>query len=497
MTTIGIDLGTTNSVAAYHDGLRHELIEVGNGRTMLPSVVAAREEDGRFLVGAQAQKRIVRRDPRFVYSNIKRQMGQPFVDGEDYGVQIANDGAGERAFVGPNGSLFAPEELSAEILKVLKASAERRLNGKVTGAVITVPAGFENNQVKATMEAAKIAGFKRVEIMTEPEAAAIAYGFDKGKLSRLVVFDLGGGTFDVVLMNAGGGSVKTIDKDGNASLGGINFDARLINTIADRFQTSTGMDLRDKQIAMMKIAPAAEEAKIDLSSEPETEINVVNVALDTDSGQMMDVSEEISREEFEASANDLIANAIEIADRMMSRAKRSPRQVDEVVLVGGMTRMPAVRKAVEDYFGSAKIRDSISADHAVAIGAAIRAAEKDKRLTGRASSTDITAMAFGIEIEHNAFAQIIPKGAPYGHVESVMISTSTDDQSVIPIAILQGADPKASSNAVLARYDHKVTPGPAASQTVQLEMMVDENGVLMVAGEDKDSGEKFEVIGAS
>ena len=492
MITVGIDLGTTNSAVAYHDGIKWQVIETAGGQNSLPSVVEI-SEDGSFMVGAQALRRVTRVDPKYIFSNIKRHMGMAFNDDEDNGFQITGDENGQRAFIGPNDKLYSPEELSAEILKVLKGMAERRIGKRVQGAVITVPAGFDNNQIAATQEAGRLAGFKKVHIKTEPEAAAIAYGLGRGKFTRVFVLDIGGGTEDAVLMDAGDQGFETRMKACNTNLGGLNFDYRVRQSVIEQLKSERDIDARESQISMMKLALGAETAKKELSEHTNTTIEVLNAVMDKSEGRMADVNQEYTREEFEAEVAPLIDSVMDIVRQVMDDAGRSTDQVDEVLLVGGMTRVPAIRKAVGEYFGEKKLRDNVPPDYAVVIGAATFAAELDKRLTSRMSHNDVTSMAFGLATEHDVFEQVIPAGAPFGWIQTVVVSTSDETQDTIPIRVIQGDDEKASNNSLLHRYDHKVKPGPRGSQTVEIEMMVDENGILMVAGNDNDTGEKFKV----
>lgn len=495
MTTIGIDLGTTNSCVAYYDGTRPVVIEMPGGSLMMPSVVGF-SETGQMIVGNMARRQISRKDPRYIFSNIKRHIGMLYVDGEEYGIQITRGDDGSRHFVGPDRT-YSPEELSAEILKALKSAAERRLGKKATDAVITVPAYFDNNQVRATMEAGKIAGFRRVHIFTEPEASALAYGVEKAKFSRVGVFDLGGGTFDIVLMKAGMGTIEIIDKDGWTRLGGINFDERIRDYVVERYAAENGVDLRTKQISMLKIAPAAEGAKKDLTEEPEAALEIMNAAFDPEEAAMRDISFRITREEFESRCRDLVDKAMEISQRCMDRAGWRVEQVDEVLLVGGMTRVPMVREAVADMFGGDKLRDSVSPDLAVALGAAIKAALIDGRLSERVSTNDTLARPFGLEIVGGVMQVVLPRGSAPGDIRTVIVTTAKDKQDVIPIAVLQGEGGAVDGASVIARYDHSVDPGPAGSQSVELDFMVDENGLLFVTGKDKDTGKTFEVAGAT
>ena len=491
MTTIGIDLGTTNSVVAYHDGIKCEFIETSSGQILLPSVVSIRE-NGEALVGHLALRQMRReKNPEFVFSNIKRQIGLPFNEGEDYGIQIV-DKDGLRAFNGPDRA-YTPEELSAEILKTLKAAAERRIGKKVKQAVIAVPAYFNNNRVAATMEAARLAGLKPI-IKTEPEMAGKAFSIDKQKFSRIAVFDLGGGTFDLVLMEAGEGKIDILQKDGWDELGGINFDQEVKAWLIAQYKEDEGKDLSEQQISLLKLAPVIEDAKRDLTDMQETTIEVMGVFYDHETGATLDLSYKMSRDLFDELTKRHIDKCLEITKRALDRNGWTVRNVDEVLLVGGMTRVPAVREAVGELFGKGKLRDRVNPDLAVAEGAAIAAAEEDGRQVKRTSYNDVIGQAFGVEGKDGKFEQFIPAGAPFGHVHTQVVTTSADGQAIIPIAILQGNEREASKCALIVRHDHKVKPGPAKSQSVELEFMVDHDGQLIVAGKDHDTGQPLVIL---
>lgn len=494
MITIGIDLGTTNSCVAFNDGNGSQIIETAGGDATLPSVVME-DENGALLVGKSALRRAVR-DPRFVFSGVKRQLGLAFVEGEDYGPQVVAGPDGLRWYQGRT-RLIAPAELLAAILATLKASAERRIGRKVDGAVIAVPAYFDNNRILATQEAGRLAGFRKVTIITEPEAAVLAYGLNRRKYQRVVVFDIGGGTFDIVVAAVGANLFKPEAKSGNDALGGIDFDRKIRERMIAEYQDRHGRDLNDAPVSLLKMDPVAESAKKDLSEQERTLVDVQNVAMDRDEMIMRDISFELDREAFDAMTAHLVAQAMDITRRTMATAERIPKEIDEVLLVGGMTRVPAVRQAVEAYFGADKLRDGVSADLVVAIGAAIKAAQIDRRLPMQMSAEELTAHAFGLETTGGEFAQVLPAGSAYGALRHVIVTTALAGQDKLPLRVLQGTELKATANAVLARYDHKVSPGEARAASVQVEFMIDENGILMVAGKDLDTGETFNILEGS
>lgn len=490
---IGIDLGTTNSCAAWYDNGRVEMIELPGGGYILPSVVSY-SETGEILVGKAALRKVAKtHDTDFVFQNVKRHIGQPYVDGEDHGFQVTRGPDDMRALKGPDG-LLSPQQVSSEVLKVLKQAAERRLGKAVKGARLTVPAYFNNKQIAATMEAARLAGFKTVNIFSEPEAAALAFKIDKNDYSRSVVFDLGGGTFDVVLMEAGKGTINVVDKNGYDQLGGINFDGKIRDWVIERYAQESGPIT--SQTSIRKIERAAEDAKIALTEELTTQLEVYAASFNTQMKMMGDIAYDLSREQFEALCRPLTDKAIEITKRCLDDAGWDVREVQEVLLVGGMTRVPMVRQAVADLFGEKKLRDTESPDLAVAKGAAIKAAIDEGRYIGQSAVNDITGRPFGLEVEGGRLHVVLPAGVSHGELVSVNVSTAQDQQGIIPIAVLQGEAGSVEGADVLARYDHSVSPGHAGSHTIGLDFMVDENGLLMVSGTDQDTGEKFDILGA-
>ncbi|WP_370372985.1 Hsp70 family protein [Henriciella pelagia] len=492
--TIGIDLGTTNSAVAWHDGVSVEIIETSSGKTLLPSVVSIDDKD-RIVVGHQAQKQIRRHmRPEYVFTNIKSHIGMPFIEGEDYGLQITNV-EGERWFRGPNDLDYSPVELSAEILKTLKASAERRLGKEVTQAVIAVPAYFNNIRVEKTREAGKLAGFRKVIIRTEPELAAMAYGLDKEKMSRIAVYDLGGGTFDFVLLRAGDRRLEYLAKLGDDQLGGYLYDRAIQKWLVDAYRQDEQREI--SKIGLLRLAPAIEDAKKELTDFDSAEIAQVGVFFDSDLGDTLDVNYTIAREKFETLVESFTRQTVEITKRALQMANKTVRDVDEVLLVGGMTRVPSVRKAVASLFGEAKLRDRENPDLVVAKGAAIAAAIEDGRSPGRTSYNHVTAQPFGLIGKHDTVHMLVPAGTPYGQKSKVSIfhlGTAEDGQTVIPIAIVQGDSRSARECTVLARYDHKVPAGPARSEKVDIEVMVDEEGQLIVAGVDCRTGQTLRIL---
>ena len=492
MTTIAIDLGTTNSAVAYMQDGEIELIESSSGNVLMPSIVAI-DENNKIAVGHQALRKLKReRNPEFVFSNIKRHIGQPYREGEDYGSQIVNVD-GEQYFRGPNGTAYSPTELSAEILKALKAAAEKRLGKKVKNAVITVPAGFDNTRITATREAAMIAGFKNPIIKPEPEMAALAFGMLRVKMERLFVYDLGGGTFDAAIGVAAKGSVSMRDNLGD-ELGGTDFDRAVWRYIAKAYEQDEGKDLNSQQIAEIKLMPVIEDAKRELSDAERSVIEAVGIYVDYDSGGTRDIKYELTREKFDELTQHLVDKTIDITKRLLERNNKTVREFDQVLLVGGMTRVPAVRAAIEGLFGKKRIRDRENPDLAVVKGAAIAAAQEDGTLPGGYSFSSVTSSAFGLEDKHGKFVVAIPRGASAGDVRELVVTTEQDGQPHIPIAILQGeAGTKAVECTRIKKHIHHVEPAPARKPRVSVQFMVDESGQVYVTGTDQQTKKTFSI----
>ena len=492
--TIGIDLGTTNSIACYDDGNGPRLIEDAGGASLVPSVVAVRGE-GELLIGSQAQRELKRSlDPKYIFSNIKRQMGRKAVDGEGFPFQIAADDNGKRAYVGPE-RLHSPEELSAAILRHLKEAAERSIGKSVSGVVVTVPAGFGADQIDATEKAAKLAGFSRVHVEREPDMAALAYGVSRSTYKRILVFDFGGGTFDATLLRAGKGRVQQITTNGNPRLGGLDFDKRIREFVCDRYYEKYGRDLRASDAAMLKLLPACEEAKRELTESEFAQIDVPRVDFVHETGETLDASFSITRQEFEGLVEDLVTEAIRIVlQRVLDPIEFPIEDVGQVLMVGGMTRVPMVRRAVAEIFGEDKLRFDVPPDRVVALGAALQGAINDGRALPPSNSPSNTVRAFGIAVPGNRFQQLIPAGSPYEKIETVVLTTAVDEQPRIPIIILEGEEGRATDQTVLARHDHNVTPGPKGSARIKLEMAVDGNGIPMVVIRDLQTHEVVTVL---
>ena len=482
MIRIGIDLGTTNSCVAFHDGKTLEVIDMADGRKTLPSVVSFMP-DGEVIVGSGALEQ-VKKNTEFTFQHVKRLMGQPFRDNVNMGPQIA-EGPDGGAWLKGRDRLYAPQEISALILKEMKQAAEERIGKKVDGAVIGVPAGFNPKQREATIEAANMAGFKQVDIEEEPTAAAIAYGLDKDKFRTLAVFDMGGGTFDIAIMEVGRGHHKPLGLPlGHMRLGGINFDQEIANWVVEHHKDETGVDISKKPFTMTLLQESAEESKRTLSRRPKADGRVGFAYTDND-GKPQHVEYQITKEELEDLTEHLVGEALEICASCLKQADREQAQIDDVILIGGMTRMPMVQGAVQAFFGRKPLKN-INPDEAVARGCAIKAAIKDGRIA--ASHEETTDASFGIETATGAFLPVIPRGSPFGTEKSVEVMTARDGQEVMAIGIYQGDELMAAENVQIGDYRHHVPAGHAGESWLRLDWRVGSDGLLTVTVTDEVAG---------
>lgn len=483
MITIGIDLGTTNSCVAFHDGKTNEVIDMADGRKTLPSVVSFME-DGEIIVGAGALD-LLKKNTEFTFQHVKRLMGQPFRDNVNMGPQVT-EGPDGMAWLRGRDRDYAPQEISALILKEMKQAAEERIGRKVDGAVIGVPAGFDPKQREATIEAAYLAGFKKgcVTVEEEPSAAAIAYGIDKEKYSTIAVFDMGGGTFDIAIMKAARGHYEPLNKSGHMRLGGINFDQEIAHWVVEKHRAESGVDLRVKPFAMTLLYEASETSKKTLSRRQKSDV-VVRFAYTDAEGRPQHLSYEISKDEFEEMVEHLVSEALLICKQALETIDLRPAQIDHVILIGGMTRMPMVQEAVKAFFGRTPLK-SINPDEAVAKGCAIKAAARDGRIA--ASHTDIVAKSFGIEAASGAFVPVIPRGSPHGTAKSIEVMTARDGQTLLAIGIFHGDELVAAENAKIAEYRHPVPAGHAGKSWLRLDWKVGDGGLLEVVAVDELSG---------
>ncbi len=476
MITIGIDLGTTNSVAAHHDGAKIDVIPMSNGQSILPSVVSF-VPDQQILVGAEAVKQISD-NSQFTFRNVKRLMGQRFSDEVDMGPQVVEGKGGLIGLQGPDGEVYAPEYISSLILSELRDAASAWFNDDVRGAVVTVPANFTQPQIEATRKAAEMAGFSKVDILTEPEAAAIACGIDLDKYSKILVFDMGGGTFDVTVMETAKGFAKQLDTNGIACLGGMDFDEAIADYVVDNYAEERGLNLRARPFAMQAIKASSEEAKKALSRQDRT--NVKRPFADwNEQNAPVHIDCEITRDQFEEMTMDLVQRALDKTNEVLADNDLNVKQIDYLVLVGGMTRVPMVRDAVIAYFNGKKPMPAVNPDIVVAQGAAIQAAINENRIR-RKTGEGIIRQSFGIEVFGGKFLPVLSKGKPESTVERLPITSGKDDQSQMSLGIYQGNSTEARENTLLGEYIIPLEAMPKGEPSVEVEFSIGSDGNLRV-----------------
>ena len=490
--TIGIDLGTTLSVVAVREGNETTVITNAEGGRLTPSIVAFTDK-GERLVGQLARRQAITNPANTVYS-IKRFMGRrrSEVAQEEKMVPYKVVGApDEMVKVEARGKQYSPPEISAMILQKLKETAEAYLGEKVTDAVITVPAYFNDSQRQATKDAGKIAGLDVKRIINEPTAAALAYGLDKKKNEKVAVYDLGGGTFDVSVLEVGDGVVEVLSTNGNTHLGGDDFDQRLINYVADEFKKKEGIDLRKDQMALQRLKEACERAKCELSSSVQTEVNLPFITADSTGPKHLQLT--ITRAKLEQLIEDLLVSSLAPCKQALADAKLKPEELDEVVLVGGSTRIPRVQELVKEFFKKEPNR-SVNPDEVVAMGAAIQGAVlkgdiKDILLL------DVTPLTLGIETMGGIRTPLITRNTTIPTSKKEVFSTAADSQTEVEIHILQGEREMASDNRTLGRF--RLAGIPAARRGVpQIEVAfdIDANGILNVAALDKATNKKQSIV---
>ncbi len=496
---IGIDLGTTNSCVAYHDGKESKVIANKEGRNTTPSVVAFTDK-GEVLVGEPAKRQAITNPEKTIYS-VKRIMGMMCSDKEaaeakdkvQYKI-VDNNGA---CAVEIDGKKYTPQEISAKILSKLKEDAESFLGEEVTEAVITVPAYFNDSQRKATQEAGKIAGLNVLRIINEPTAASLAYGLDKKGEETILVYDLGGGTFDVTVLEIGDGTFQVLSTDGNAFLGGDDFDNRIIEWLVSEFKADNGIDLSADKMAMQRLKDAAETAKKELSSKNETEINLPFITADATGPKHLVKS--LSRAKFEAMIDDLLKETLKHIDTALKDADLSKNDIQEIVMVGGSTRIPKVQQMVSEYFGGKELNKGVNPDEVVALGAAIQGGVlkgdvKDVLLL------DVTPLSLGIETLGGVMTKIIEKGTTIPVKKSQVFSTAEDNQSAVTIHVLQGERELAKDNKSLGQFNLEGIPAaPRGVPQIEVTFDIDANGVLNVSAKDKGTGkeQKITITGSS
>jgi molecular chaperone DnaK len=490
---IGIDLGTTNSCVAVMDGKTAKVIENAEGMRTTPSIVAV-TDDGERLVGQPAKRQAVT-NPERTFFAVKRLIGRryddPMVEKDKklvpYKIVKASNGD---AWVEADGKTYSPSQVSAFILQKMKETAEAHLGQKVDQAVITVPAYFNDAQRQATKDAGKIAGLEVLRIINEPTAAALAYGLDKTKAGTIAVYDLGGGTFDVSILEIGDGVFEVKSTNGDTFLGGEDFDMRLVSYLADEFQKEQGINLRNDKLALQRLKEAAEKAKIELSSTTQTEINLPFITADQTGPKHLTMK--LTRAKFEALVDDLVQKTVEPCRKALKDAGLTAAEIGEVVLVGGMSRMPKVQEVVKQLFGK-EPHKGVNPDEVVAIGAAIQAGVlqgdvKDVLLL------DVTPLSLGIETLGGVFTRIIDRNTTIPTKKSQVFSTAEDNQNAVTIRVFQGEREMAADNKVLGQFDLMgIPPSPRGMPQIEVTFDIDANGIVNVSAKDKATGKEQQI----
>ncbi|EKD94142.1 MAG: hypothetical protein ACD_27C00031G0002 [uncultured bacterium] len=489
--TIGIDLGTTNSCVAVMEGGKPKVIPSAEGGNTIPSIV----EPVKGLVGQVAKNQMVLNSKNTIYS-IKRLMGRHLDDAmvKDTIKKVPYEivgGKNDTAAVKVDGKIYTPQEISAKILQKAKADAEAYLGTKVDSAVITVPAYFDDSQRQATKQAGEIAGLKVERIVNEPTAAALAYGLDKKKVGKIAVYDLGGGTFDISVLEIGDGVFEVKATNGDTFLGGDDFNHRLVDYLVSEFKKDQGIDLASDKQALQRIRDAAEKAKIELSSSASAEINQPFITQGSD-GQPKHLTMTITRSKLEELVDDLIKKTIDPVKKCLADAKLKTSDIDEVVLVGGQTRMPAVQKAVKDFFGK-EPHKGVNPDEVVAVGAAIQAGI----LGGEVNDVlllDVTPLTLGIETMGAVRTPLIDRNTTVPTSKSQVFSTASDNQPQVEINILQGERPMAADNKSLGRFIlDGIAPAPRGIPQIEVTFDIDASGILHVNAKDKGTGKEQKI----
>ncbi len=490
---IGIDLGTTNSCVAVMDGKDAKVIENSEGARTTPSMVAF-TGDGERLVGQPAKRQAVTNPENTIFA-VKRLIGRRFddptveKDKKLVPYHIVKGGNGD-AWVEADGKPNSPSQISAFILQKMKETAEAFLGSKVEQAVITVPAYFNDAQRQATKDAGKIAGLEVLRIINEPTAAALAYGLDKKEGQTIAVYDLGGGTFDVSILEIGDGVFEVKSTNGDTFLGGEDFDMRLVNYLADEFKKEQGIDLRGDKLALQRLKEAAEKAKIELSSATQTEVNLPFITADASGPKHLTMK--LTRAKFEALVDDLIQRTIGPCKAALKDAGLTAGEIQEVVLVGGMTRMPKVQEVVKQFFGR-EPHKGVNPDEVVAIGAAIQAGVlqgdvKDVLLL------DVTPLSLGIETLGGVFTRLIDRNTTIPTKKSQVFSTAEDSQNAVTIRVFQGEREMAADNKVLGQFDLVgIPPAPRGVPQIEVTFDIDANGIVNVSAKDKGTGKEQQI----
>ena len=490
---IGIDLGTTNSCVAIMEGKETKVIENSEGGRTTPSMVAFTESKEK-LVGQSAKRQAVTNAENTLYA-IKRLIGRSFADKivkKDSGLVPYKiiKGDNDDAWVEVRGEKYSPSQISAFILQKMKETAESYLSEKVSQAVITVPAYFNDAQRQATKDAGKIAGLEVLRIINEPTAAALAYGLDKKKTGTIAVYDLGGGTFDISILEIGDGVFEVKSTNGDTHLGGEDFDLQIIEYLAGEFKKDNGIDLRQDKLALQRLKEAAEKAKIELSSSTETEVNLPFITADQSGPKHLTIK--LSRAKLEAIISDLLNKSIKPCELALKDAGLQAADIDDVILVGGMTRMPKVNEIVKNFFGK-EPNKGVNPDEVVASGAAIQGGVlqgdvKDVLLL------DVTPLSLGIETLGGVFTRLIDKNTTIPTKKSQIFSTAEDNQSAVTIRVFQGEREMAADNKLLGQFDLVgIPPAPRGMPQVEVTFDIDANGIVNVSAKDKTTGKEQQI----
>ncbi len=489
---LGIDLGTTNSVVAVMMGDEPVVIANQEGSRLTPSVVSWTKEK-EILVGEPAKRRAILDPENTVYES-KRFIGRKFdevrEEAKRVSYKVTADEKGDAAFDVPNaGRLVRPEEVGAQVLKKLKEAAESYLGEKITKAVITVPAYFNERQRQATKDAGKIAGLEVLRILNEPTAAALAYGLDKKSDVKILVYDFGGGTFDVSILEGGEGVIEVKATAGDTHLGGANIDERIMEWLIEEFKRETGIDLRKDRTALQRLKEASEQAKKELSFKLETEINLPFITIDPNTNQPLHLQKRLTRARLEEMIKDLVDRTIEIVKRALEDAKLRPQDIDDVVLVGGSTRIPLVQQRIKEFFGK-EPHKGVNPDEVVAVGAAIQAGV----LSGEVKEillVDVTPLSLGVETYGGVMTVLIPRNTPIPYKKCETFTTASDYQTEVEIHVLQGERPLAKDNKSLGKfYLTGIPPAPRGVPKIEVCFDIDVDGILHVTAKDLGTGKE-------